>query len=259
MRHPAPKDVRNCVNGFSLYREKKLLSFTVAAAHGATVRTLSPRGIWSIPSGSPERKCCTYLPTSGLIGLKRAIPPQKVSDSSQGDLRKSLKRVWALFVAAAVLLGAAAVYRHGHHAELASAVNPIAPEFDVSTIDGKKVALADYRGKVVLLDFWATWCTPCREEIPRFVQLQEKYGQEGFQIIGISMDDTIEPVREFYRQFHMNYPVALGGARLGELYGGILGLPIAFLIGRDGRILSKHIGPTPANVFDHEIATALGQ
>ncbi|HVO63793.1 MAG TPA: TlpA disulfide reductase family protein, partial [Terriglobales bacterium] len=94
-----------------------------------------------------------------------------------------MKRVWALIVAAGLLLGLAAVYHHQHRpAEFASAVHPMAPDFDVTAIDGKKLSLVDYRGKVVLLDFWATWCTPCREEIPRFVQLQEKYGQQRFQI-----------------------------------------------------------------------------
>ena len=76
-------------------------------------------------------------------------------------------------------------------------------------------------------------------------------------MIGISMDDSAEPVRQFYRDFHMNYPVALGGAKLGELYGGVFGLPIAFVIDRHGHILSKHIGVTNEVVFDNEIANAL--
>ena len=76
-------------------------------------------------------------------------------------------------------------------------------------------------------------------------------------MIGISMDDTVDPVRQFYRDFRMNYPVALGGARLGELYGGVFGLPIGLLIDRHGRILSKHIGATNPAVFDKEVAKAL--
>src|SRR5206468_7629887 len=110
-----------------------------------------------------------------------------------------------------------------------------------------------YRGKVVLLDFWATWCDPCREEIPHFVELQQKYGARELQIIGVSMDDSAEPVRPFYQKFHMNYPVVIGTAKTGELYGGILGLPVSFLIGRDGRIYAKHIGATDASVFEKEI------
>ena len=110
---------------------------------------------------------------------------------------------------------------------------------------------------MVLLDFWATWCDPCREEIPHFVELQNKYRDQGLQIVGISMDDGPEPVRDFYQSFKMNYPVVMGNATTGELYGGVLGLPIAFLIGRDGRIYSKHIGATDISVFEGEIATLL--
>jgi len=109
----------------------------------------------------------------------------------------------------------------------------------------------------VLLDFWATWCVPCREETPRLVELQQKYGDQGLQIIGVSMDDSPEPARAFYQQFHMNYPVVMGNAAMGELYGGVLGLPIAFLIGRDGRIYAKHIGATDAAVFEKDIRSLL--
>jgi thiol-disulfide isomerase/thioredoxin len=112
---------------------------------------------------------------------------------------------------------------------------------------------------VVLLDFWATWCDPCREETPHLVDLQNKYGKQGLQIIGVSMDDGPEPVREFYQRFHMNYPVVMGTARVGELYGGVLGLPIAFVIARDGRIYAKHIGATSASTFEHDIQELLAQ
>jgi thiol-disulfide isomerase/thioredoxin len=171
----------------------------------------------------------------------------------------SLRKLWILIAVAGLLLGLGLTYRRRSHIglQVTSAVHPSAPEFSITTIDGKQLDLASYRGKVVLLDFWATWCGPCREETPRFVELQNQYGSQGFQMIGVSMDDTAEPVRQFYRDFHMNYPVALGGARLGELYGGVLGLPIAFLIDRDGRILSQHVGATDPAIFAEEVANAL--
>jgi peroxiredoxin len=169
-----------------------------------------------------------------------------------------LRRLWIVIGAAGLLLAGIAAYRwHSPHTGVQPAIHTAAPEFSLTTIDGKKLALSDYRGKIILLDFWATWCTPCRDEIPRFVRLQDKYGAAGFQIIGISMDDSADPVRQFYRDFHINYPVALGGAKLGELYGGIFGLPIAFLIDQQGRIISKHIGATDPAIFDQEIASAL--
>ena len=111
--------------------------------------------------------------------------------------------------------------------------------------------------KPVIVDFWAAWCGPCRIEIPGFVQLQNKYGSQGLAIIGVSMDDGPEPVRNFYSEFHMNYPVVMGSDKLGELYGGILGLPTSFLIGRDGRIYSKHVGLTDESVFEAEIKELL--
>lgn len=137
--------------------------------------------------------------------------------------------------------------------------NLLAPDFVLPQLDGTPLRLSDYRGKVVLLDFWATWCDPCREETPHFVELQRQYGDRGLQIIGVSMDDTSKPVREFYRQFHVNYPLVMGDAKTGEAYGGVLGLPIAFLLDREGRIVSKHIGPTKAETFDREIAPELPQ
>jgi cytochrome c biogenesis protein CcmG, thiol:disulfide interchange protein DsbE len=132
-----------------------------------------------------------------------------------------------------------------------------APNFSLPDLNGQQLDLSSYRGKVVLLDFWATWCDPCREEIPHLVELQSKYGSQGFEIIGVAMDDGPEPVRAFYQCFQMNYPVVMGGAKTGELYGGVLGLPIAFLIGRDGRIYSKHIGATGISVFEKEIVNLL--
>jgi len=151
-------------------------------------------------------------------------------------------------------------YRHSRGARPDSAVakqHRPAPDFTLPLIDGGQLRLSSYRGKVVLLDFWATWCVPCREETPHFVELQQKYGGQGLQIIGVSMDDSSDPVHTFYQQFHMNYPVVMGTADVGGAYGGVLGLPIAFLIDREGRIYAKHIGATDAAVFDKDITTLL--
>jgi thiol-disulfide isomerase/thioredoxin len=135
--------------------------------------------------------------------------------------------------------------------------HPLAPQFSLTDITGKPLKLSDYQAKVVVLDFWATWCGPCRIEIPGFIELQKRYASQGFTMIGISMDDSPEPVVDFYKELQMNYPVAVGNARLGELYGGLPGLPTTFLIGRDGRIYAKHVGAIDPAVFETEIKELL--
>ncbi len=136
-------------------------------------------------------------------------------------------------------------------------VHSSAPGFSLQDINGHPLELASYRGKVVLLNFWATWCTPCRAEIPNFVQWQDSYGPQGFQIVGISMDDGPDPVRTFYQQFKMNYPVAVGTDKLAQSYGGVLGLPVSFLIGRDGKIAAKYVGAVQIPAVEQEIKSQL--
>jgi cytochrome c biogenesis protein CcmG, thiol:disulfide interchange protein DsbE len=135
--------------------------------------------------------------------------------------------------------------------------HPLAPDFSLPQLDGQRLALSQYRGRVVLLDFWATWCAPCREETPKFIELQNNYGDRGFQMIGISMDDGPRPVREFYQEFKINYPVVMGDAATGELYGGILGLPVAFLIGGDGHIYDKYVGGIDISILEKQIVELL--
>jgi thiol-disulfide isomerase/thioredoxin len=163
-----------------------------------------------------------------------------------------MSRKTAIIVLALLLLGWLAVRGLSHRDQNAKALRP-APDFALTDLSGRPLHLSDYRGKVVILDFWATWCEPCKEEIPHLIEMQNKYSAQGLQVLGVSMDDDQPPVVKFQQQFKMNYPVAVGDSKLADQYGGILGLPITFVIDRQGRIVSRHVGATNPSVFETEI------
>ena len=131
--------------------------------------------------------------------------------------------------------------------------------FTLKDINNQDVTLSQYAGKVVLLDFWATWCGPCKVEIPHFVEFQEKYGKAGLQIIGVSVDDTADKLIPYVRDMKMNYPVLQGLDHddLQEAYGPIVGIPVSVVISRDGKICATHTGLTGKDVFEREIKALL--
>ena len=139
----------------------------------------------------------------------------------------------------------------------ATLVHKKAPEFVRPDLDHKRLDLKAYRGKEVLLNFWATWCAPCQVEMPSFVVWQRKYGPRGLQVIGISMDDDPALVREASDKLKLNYPVAMGDVKLGDLYGGVLGLPMTFLIDRHGKILAKYQGETDLDKMEIHLQSVL--
>ena len=123
---------------------------------------------------------------------------------------------------------------------------------------GRPFALSDTKGKVVLLDFWATWCPPCRKEIPAFIELYNTYRSRGLVVIGVSMDESARDVKRFSKQLKMSYPVLMGAGREDlEPAFGPLPLPTSFVIARDGRICAKHDGLTPKEQVEREIAALL--
>jgi peroxiredoxin len=172
-----------------------------------------------------------------------------------------MRKVVLLVIAVALAIGVYDVVRHGRsHSRTGGArgsVDSVAPGFSLQDLTGQPLALSNYKGKVVLLDYWATWCTPCRGEIPHFVEFQDNYSGQGLQVLGVSMDDDVKPVREFYQQYKMNYPVAMGSAELADSYGGILGLPVTFLIDRDGRIAAKYVGAVDVSVIENKMQALL--
>ncbi|HYL78951.1 MAG TPA: redoxin domain-containing protein [Bryobacteraceae bacterium] len=118
-----------------------------------------------------------------------------------------------------------------------------APEFALKDANGQTVHIADYKGKVVLLDFWATWCAPCKVEIPWFMEFEQQLKDRGFAVLGVSMDeDGWETVKPYIQQLKVNYRIVLGTEQVGQLYGGVDSLPTTFLIDRQGKIASIHIG-----------------
>jgi peroxiredoxin len=134
-----------------------------------------------------------------------------------------------------------------------------APDFALQSIYGETVRLSDLRGKVVLLYFWATWCAPCKIEMPWFVELQNQYGPQGLQIVGISLDEETSPaeVAEFADSMRANYPILLGNETVSKAYGGVPVMPMAFFIARDGKVVEKIIGLKGKGEIEDAIKKAL--
>lgn len=134
-----------------------------------------------------------------------------------------------------------------------------APDFSLKDADGRSVKLSDYKGKVVLLNFWATWCGPCKIEIPWFVEFQQKYQDKGFAVLGISMDDEgWDVVKPYIAQHKVNYRILLGTDLVAEQYGGVDSLPTTFLLDQELRVASIHVGLVSKDVYEKEIRELLG-
>jgi len=132
-----------------------------------------------------------------------------------------------------------------------------APSITLTDLSGNAINPSGYKGKVLLVNFWAAWCIPCRDEIPQFMVLEEKYRARGLESIGISMDDPESTLRDFCREYKVNYPIVAGNQKIAEEFGGVLGLPTTFLIGRDGLIHARHAGAADFPKLEHEIQALL--
>lgn len=134
------------------------------------------------------------------------------------------------------------------------ALNETAPEFSLKDLNGKSVRLSDFKGKVVLVNFWASWCPPCKMEIPGFQRTYAAYKNRGFTIIGITMDDVS---LSFIKDMGMTYPVVMADDKVIRDYGNISGIPTSFLIGRDGRIIKKVMGMYFESSLKRDVENAL--
>jgi thiol-disulfide isomerase/thioredoxin len=134
-----------------------------------------------------------------------------------------------------------------------------APDFELRDLADKKVKLADFRGKVILLNFWATWCLPCRQEVPLLVELQNKYGPDGLQIVGVDMDvDADDRLLNFVREQKINYPVLMADTPTEEAYGAMTLVPQTFFIDRSGKVASRVLGTVEGADIEAVIKNGLG-
>ena len=167
-------------------------------------------------------------------------------------------------MAAALALMLIAPSAWAGQAESAGVCDPTAKpaklNFTLKDVNNKPVKLSDFKGKLLVLNFWATWCIPCRAEIPALVELQTKYGGNGLQVIGVSVDDPIEKMKPFISRYKINYPVltAFKNDAILDSYGPMVVVPATVLIERDGKVCAKHIGPVTKENFEREIKGLLG-
>jgi len=133
-----------------------------------------------------------------------------------------------------------------------------APDFTLPNLEGNRLTLSDFKGKVIILNFWATWCPPCREEIPDFVELYGEYKDEGLVIIGVNLDrGDSRAVKQFSKNYKINYPIVTGNVNVTQDYGGIRGIPTTFIIDRKGNIKEKYVGYRPKATFEEAVKKLL--
>lgn len=180
-------------------------------------------------------------------------------------MKRNLQIAAVLACTVALMLWVAARHaRRGATATLGGSITGVrsqsAPDFQLVDLrTGRKVQLSDFRGKAVVLNFWATWCPPCKAEIPWFVAYQNQYGSRGLQVIGVAMDDAGKDViLKFADDLHINYLVLQGTNKVADDYGGVEGLPTTFYIGRDGRVVARTIGEPDRGEIEDDIKLALG-
>ncbi|HVZ19905.1 MAG TPA: TlpA disulfide reductase family protein [Vicinamibacterales bacterium] len=176
-----------------------------------------------------------------------------------------MKMRWTLTAVSAVALALLTLNAWEPVAEAAAGAacpanaKPANLNFTLKDVNGKDVKLSSFKGKVILIDFWATWCEPCKMEIPWFEAFQTKYGARGFQAIGISVDDTVEKLKPYVAKYKMNYPVlqGLNHDDVQNAYGPLWGIPVTAIVSRDGKICAKHAGISTRQNFEQEIEALL--
>lgn len=134
-----------------------------------------------------------------------------------------------------------------------------APEWTLENLEGKKINTADFKGKVQIIDLWATWCPPCRKGIPELIELQEQYKKNGLEIIGIALDNTIDPVKQYAATTKFNYTIVFGNRQTANLYGRIEAIPTTFIVDKTGKVVKKLVGYQPKSVFEEALKPLLSK
>ena len=203
----------------------------------------------------------------GHLSGQNAVPPQpEPSPAAYGPhARRNAAVIIVVVVAiAAMLIGGQYLAHRGERSGTVAAGGPkpgtAAPDFALQSLDGKTVHLSDFRGKAVLLNFWATWCTPCRLEMPWFVELEKQYGPQGLQVVGVAMDDAgPDKIAKFAKDMGVNYPVLLGKESVGDEYGGLEYLPTSFYLDREGKVVQRVFGLRSRSDIEDWVKEALSK
>jgi thiol-disulfide isomerase/thioredoxin len=208
----------------------------------------APMGNTARPEPEPGTPVCE-LCGAPIVALEThyapepsAVPP--APPTPQPGRRNPLALVVVAVIAAGMLyFGLHMTRQSANGRPIGLGYGTPAPDFTLESLDGKPVRLSEFKGKAVLVNFWATWCGPCKIETPWLVDFQNQYGGQGLQIVGVAMDDSgKDEIARFAKDMGMNYPVLLGKEAVGEAYGGVPALPESFFVGRDGKIVDKIMG-----------------
>src|SRR5579859_3203111 len=191
--------------------------------------------------------------------------PAVLLDEKGSKMKRNLAFIALVVVTITILLftGQSLAHRFGMQAGKLGAgdvTGAVAPDFELDLVDakGKTIKLSDLKGKAVLLNFWATWCEPCKIEMPWLVELQDKYRKDGFESVGVAMDDSGQKeIAEFARKMKVNYTVVIGSEKVADLYGGLDGLPTNFFLDRNGKVIDSFKGLRSESVIVDDIKKAL--
>ncbi|MCB2203767.1 TlpA family protein disulfide reductase [bacterium] len=199
----------------------------------------------------------------------------KVSKKSSGGSKRKVEKkslspfAWVITAFAVVIVGILLINKLNEPepstmvqqaaVQNGSAGGSAAPGFSLPAVSGGSKSLSDYRGKVVMLNFWATWCGPCKREIPDFIEMQEAFRDDGFEIVGVSLDQPGEEskVAQFVSQAGINYDILHGNGEIAQAYGGVRSIPTTFLLDRDGNIVSSKVGLQPKSAWESQIKELL--